>query len=89
MTTLTRLEKIINMVKIANEFTKELKHYDEFNRVDECFRNPYEHFNHFAALHLDNNFEMYQKFKDMGEEDQEQLKAMTAVALMKENGYLD
>lgn len=89
MTTLTRLEKIINMVKIANEFAKELKHYNEFNRVDENFRNTYEHFNYFVSLHLDNNFEMYQKFKDMGEEDQEQLKAMTAVALMKENGYLD
>ena len=88
-TLVTRLEKIINMVKIANEFSKELKHYNEFNRVDENFRNTYEHFNYFVSLHLDNNFEMYQKFKDMGDEEQEQLKAMTAVALMKENGYLD
>lgn len=88
-TLVTRLEKIINMVKIANEFAKELKHYNEFNRVDENFRNTYEHFNYFVSLHLDNNFKMYQKFKDLEDEEQEQLKAMTAVALMKENGYLD
>ena len=41
------------------------------------------------TLHLDNNYQMYQKFKNLPEEEQEQLKAMTAVALMMENGYLD
>lgn len=85
----TKLEKIIINVELAKEFAKALKHHDEFNRVDENFKNAYEHFNYFASLHLDNNYQMYQKFKDMNEEEQEQLKAMTAVALMMENGYLD
>ena len=89
METVTALEKIIIKVELAKEFAKELKHYDELNRVDENFRNPYAHFEYFASLHLDNNYQMYQKFKDMNEEEQEQLKAMTAVALMMENGYLD
>lgn len=85
----TKLEKIFKFVELAKEFTKELKSYDEFNRVDENFRNTYAHFEYFASLHLDNNYQMYQKFKNLPEEEQEQLKAMTAVALMMENGYLD
>ena len=89
METVTKLEKIFKFVKLAKEFAKELKHYDEFNRVDENFRNTYAHFEYFASLHLDNNYQMYQKFKDMNEAEQEQLKAMTAVALMMENGYLE
>lgn len=89
METVTALEKIIIKVELAKEFAKELKHYDEFNRVDENFKNAYKHFEYFASLHLDNNYQMYQKFKNLPEEEQEQLKAMTAVALMMENGYLD
>lgn len=85
----TKLEKIIINVELAKEFAKELKNHDEFNRIDENFRNAYAHFEYFASLHLDNNFQMYQKFKNLSEEEQEQLKAMTAVALMMENGYLD
>lgn len=85
----TKLEKIIINVELAKEFAKELKHYDEFNRVDENFKNAYKHFEYFASLHLDNNYSMYQKFKNLPEEEQEQLKAMTAIALMMENGYLD
>lgn len=85
----TKLEKVIKFVELAKEFARELKHHDEFNRVDENFRNAYEHFDYFASLHLDNNYQMYQKFKNLPEEEQEQLKAMTAVALMMENGYLD
>jgi len=85
----TKLEKVIKFVELAKEFARELKHHDEFNRVDENFRNAYEHFEYFASLHLNNNYQMYQKFKNLPEEEQEQLKAMTAVALMMENGYLD
>lgn len=85
----TKLEKVIKFVELAKEFARELKHHDEFNRVDENFQNAYEHFDYFASLHLDNNYQMYQKFKNLSEEEQEQLKAMTAVALMMENGYLE
>lgn len=85
----TKLEKIIINVELAKEFARELKHHDEFNRVDENFKNAYKHFEYFASLHLDNNYQMYQKFKNLPEEEQEQLKAMTAVALMMENGYSD
>lgn len=89
METVTTLEKIFIKVELAKEFARELKHHDEFNWVDENFRNSYAHFEYFASLHLDNNYQMYQKFKNLPEEEQEQLKAMTAVALMMENGYLD
>lgn len=89
METVTTLEKIIIKVELAKEFARVLKNHDEFNRVDENFRNVYEHFEYFASLHLDNNFQMYQKFKNLPEEEQEQLKAMTAVALMMENGCLE
>ena len=49
METMTKLEKVIKFVELAKEFTKELKKHDEFNRVDENFKNAYEHFNYFAS----------------------------------------